>query len=489
MKKENPKAWKIFTSYNSFIIFLVAECLAFVGFGLANVNTIYRFLGLVVALILLVYALLFSPKTERSTFIVFTIPLLLYSVIMCLSIFGSSYFGALENISLFIGLPSFLFMGFAVKKMKKVDIDIFFLTLGAAIALLLLISGIYSLTRYGFFHPILYKNMYYYYNGELFNVSREMKFLIGFSLPEVSIRYVGIFATIATGYLAPLAFLKPKENYKKFLLYLGIGLTGLLTNIFITNVFALIVCAIMLIFVMGFRFIPKNHSSNFIIKCILFILLGLIVLFFFIFAINAVAGGLPFIKDNAFYNRLFISSSYTKPWFDSIFMMTRPEGIFGMANYVTNGTYSMYLFNSKYGTSINFPVNSGSFILDACMEGGLFAFIAIIAFVVIALFSTFKYLYYGKDEQHRKSLVLAVLIGVFIYGNLFYDSMPLIHQNDVYYSFARSMPMLITLFFVGYSFYPLYKENVIEEELVAIEEQYQKDLLTNDKEEEDKDEE
>ena len=490
MKKEHPFAWKIVNNYQSFIIFLVAECLAFVGFGLANVNTIFRFLGFVVAIVLLAYALLFSPKTERNNFIVFALPLLIYSILMCLSVFGGAYFDAFDNISIFVGLPSFLFLGYAVKNIKNVNIDIFFIVIGVSLTLLLLISGIYSLTRYGFFHPLIYKNMFYYFEGELFNVSREMKFFIGFSFPEVSLKYVGLFATLLTGFLGAIFFINPKKDYKKFFIYLAVGLVGLFTNLFITNVFALIITAFTFVIIALYRFLPKNKKITKICLLVTYVLVGLVSLFALSFIINAAAGDLAFIKENEFLSKLYITSSFTKPWHDAIFLMTRPEGIFGIANYVTeNGVYSMYLFNAKYGVSIDFPINSGSYIFDAAMEGGLFAFLLIILFTVLAIISTVRYISKSNDEKYRKAILIGVLLSSVLYANLFYDSMPLIHNDATYYSFARTMPMLLILFFVGYSFYPFFKVKDIALEQKVIDEEYQKDLTTESEDKEDEEDE
>ena len=51
------------------------------------------------------------------------------------------------------------------------------------------------------------------------------------------------------------------------------------------------------------------------------------------------------------------------------------------------------------------------------------------------------------------------------------------------------MPMLIILFFVGYSFYPFFKVKDISLEQKVIDEEYQKDLTTESEDKEDEEDE
>lgn len=436
------KLYALVNRYDTLIVFLVIECLALTAFSLADANIIFRYLAFLISFALIPFVIYFTPRKELLSFALFSIPLVVIAFLTSFSRFTLSMkFGALENLSVMLGTLAFFFLGFAVRKVKAFKIDIALLTIGASIALLVFMSLAYSVFKYGIFHASIYKNLVYYYQGRLFVVSDEIKWLLGFSFVEMSINYMSFFGTLISSALAGLLFLSPSREPRKFYLTLVIGLIGLASIVLVPNLNALYLLIPVAIFAVLYRFVSKREKVGNIVQYIFFAFLGIVGFALLIAILNA--SGVSFISDaiavNAFTNRLFNTNRIMQPINEVLKMMFTIDGLFG---YPT--TYLEALV-----------ARTGAFEFEIIKEGGLFSFLAMIAFLILVFISLFRYSVKSKDHPFVKVIILSALIGAFLHSSFLWETFPQAHNDDIYFSFFRSAPFLIILFLIGYAYYPL----------------------------------
>jgi len=437
--------------YDSLIIFLVIECLALTAFSLADANIVFRYLGFLVSLTLIPYVLLFTTKKELTSLLIFSIPLLVVAILTSFSTFTSVMgYGILDNLSVLLGTIAFFFLGFAVRRIKSFKIDIVLLTIGAAMGLLVLMSLIYTLFSYGPFYAHIYRDMVYYYDGRLFIVSDETKWLLGFSFVEISKNYAALFGTILTSALVGLLFISPIKEPRKFALTAVIGTIGLASIVLIPNLNALYFLIPLALFALLYRFLPKREKAGAIVQYAFYALLGIGGVALVIAVMNA--SGVDFVANaisgSALLNKIFNANRIMAPINAVLASSLRSGGLFGFPLTFLDGLFAA----------------TGAFEFEIIKEGGLIAFLALLAFMILIVFSLFRYSAKSKDSRYVKAIIITILLGVLLNGSFIWETFPLVHGGDYYYSFFRSAPYLLVLFFLGYAYYPLRLTPTIETE-------------------------
>lgn len=444
------KLYALVDKYDSLIVFLVIECLALTAFSLADANIIFRYLGFLISFALIPFALMFTSKREWISLGLFAIPLVVIAFLTGLSTFTISMgFGLIDNLSVVLGTLAFFFLGFAVRRVKRFNIEIALLTIGAAMALLVLLGLAYSLYRYGPFHASLYEGLVYYYDGRLFVVSEETKWLLGFSFVEISTNYVSLFGAMLSTALAALLYISPAKEPRKFAIVAAIGLVGLLSIISIPNLEALILLVPVLLFAIGYRFVKAREKVGIVLQYVFFAVLGIAGIALLIVLLNA--AGVSFLSNaiagNTFLNRLFNTNRIMAPINEVLKPMFSSGGLFGFPLTYLDGLVA----------------NTGAFEFEIVKEGGLLAFLALLVFMLLTIFSLARYSAKSPDKGHVKIVILSLLFAVFLNGSFLWDTFPLIYEDDFYFSFFRSAPYLITLFLIGYAYYPLNGKPSVEE--------------------------
>lgn len=440
--------------YDALIIFLVIECLALTAFSLADANIIFRYLGFLIAIVLIPFALMFTSKKEWLSLGLFSLPLIIIAFLTGFSTFTRDMgYGSLDNLSVVLGTLAFFFLGFAVRRVKKFKIDIALLTIGVAMALLVFLSLVYSLYQYGPFHVALYDGLVYYYDGRLFVVSEETKWLLGFSFVEMSTNYVTLFGTMLSTSLAGLLYVSPKNEPRKFYITLAIGLVGLLSIVLLPNLDALYLLIPVLIFALLYRFIRSREKVGVAVQYIFFALLGIAGIVLLITVLNAanISFLSNFIAGNSLLNRLFNTNRFVSPWNEVLKAMLTSQGFFGFPLTYIDGLVA----------------NTGAFEFEIIKEGGFLAFLALIAFILLVIFSMYRYSAKSKDASYIKIIILTLLIAVFLHGSFLWNTFPLTYTDDYYFSFFRSAPYLLILFIIGYAYYPLRGIPLIDQEVVS----------------------
>ncbi len=443
--------------YDALLIFLILEALALLSFGLADANIIYRYLGFVITLALIPFAVLFVNKKELVSLIIFSIPLIVVSLLVSYSTFTlkTMRYGFLDNTSVFLGSLAFFVLGFVVRKIEKFKIENVLLTIGAAIALLVLISLLYSLFRYGPFHVALYKGLVYYYDGHLYVVSNETKWLLGFEMKETLINYVNFYGALLVAALPGLLFISPKTNLRKFLLTVFIGSVGLISIIVVPNTKALIMLVPVALFALIYRFIKKKDTLQKTVKIIFFVGLALGGLALFVVLLNNlnISSIQNLLANNRLLNRLFNSNRIISPVNEVLKATFSRGGLFGLPLAQIDGLVA----------------KTGAFEFEILKEGGFFAFLFLLIFLVFVIVSSWKYLNKSEDQPFVKVIIISLLIIVLVYGSFLWTPFPFVHDSGIYVSFFRSNIYLLALFFVGFTFHPLWELKCVkcEEKLLV----------------------
>lgn len=437
--------------YDALLIFLILEALALLSFGLADANIIFRYLGFVIALALIPFGVLFVKKKEALSLLIFVTPLIIIALLTAFSRFSISTlnYGLLDNFSVLLGTLAFVSLGFLSRKIKKFKIEHALLTIGAAIALAVLISLLYSLYRYGPFHSAIYKNLVYYYDGRLYVVSKETKWLLGFEMTETLINYVNFYGALLVTALPGLLFISPRKELKKFLLTLGIGVVGLLSIVLVPNVMALLMLIPVLLFALYQKFVKEEIRTQKLINILFiagFAVVGILLIIVFLNNLE-ISFIQNLLQNNHFLDRLFNTNRIMRPINDVLKAGFSSQGLFGFPLTLVDGLMA----------------KTGAFEFEIMKEGGLFAFLALLVFLVFIIISTTRYLRKSKDDQFIKVIVVSALLVVFVYGSFLWTSFPLVYDSGVYVSFYRSNIYLIALFLIGYSFYPMWDLKCHEE--------------------------
>lgn len=435
------KLHALVSKYDSLIIFLVIECLALTAFSLADANVIFRYLGFLIAFALLPFAMMFTSKDEWVSLAFFSIPLVIIAALTGFSTFTTSMgFGILDNLSVVLGTLAFFFIGFALRRVKKFKIDIALLAIGAAMALLVFFSLVYSLYQYGPFHVAIYDGLVYYYDGRLFLVSEESKWLLGFSFVEISIDYISLFGAMTSTALAGLLYVSPKKEPRKFWIMAAIGLVGLLSIVLLPNLNALYLLIPVMLFALAYRFAKARQKWATVVQYIFFAFIGIVGIVLVIAVVNA--AGSNFVSDaiagNTLLNRLFNANRFVRPINDVLKQMFTTSGLFGYPLTYIEGLVA----------------NTGAFEFEIIKEGGLLAFLAILIFIIAVIVAMARYSARSKDPAYVKIIILSVLIAVLLNASFLWQTFPLIYKDDFYFSFFRSAPYLIVLFLIGYAYYP-----------------------------------
>lgn len=463
--------------------FLVMEFLAIVSFGLGGNNLIFYIIGFALAIFGGILTIKRFGKNEIFSLLFLAIPVLALAVFVSFGTFSQGN-SILVNIGAFLGIISFFALGLFLRRTSKVNIDVLLLCIGGGLALLVLISTIYTWFQYGMFYGLIYKNTpIYFYNAHTFNVTEEQGWLNGFSFSEVTLRYSGLFGVLLTTGFAGMLFINPKRELPKFIISGAIGFVGLLALITAPNLTALLfVIPMMLVAgivrVLSDERIPSRAKSiTRSVISISFIVFVVIAILFFAFAfLNAngydqrygfdtqardesLSSIALFVRYNEFFRKLFNNGPIMVPIDKVLNQSAITLNFFGFIN-----SDSYPILNEAILS------NTKVFEIEIIKEGGIFAFIVLFFFLVFVVQNVFRYVKSTKDSSFVKGVLVTFMFTFLLYCSLNYESFPFVHQEANFNSLFRSLPGLILLFVIGFTFYPdLAKGDVpvFEKELVV----------------------
>jgi hypothetical protein len=431
---------------DALLTFLVLECLAICAFALGNISYIFYILGILVGGASIALCFERFKGENLKSLLLFTVPMFILSIFVSFGKLLSSHI--FENILVFLSINIFLFMGIVMRRFKGFKIELVLIVLGFAIALLLLISMIYSWTQYGFFYAAIYKKTpIYYYNAELFDVTKEGYWLVGFSFKEMSINYTSTFAIILACYLLGLLFISPKENKRVFYIFLALGLVGLIYIITIPNFKALLFLVPAIAIALCYRFVKDQKKFTTILDYALLAFMAIAIVFFVLALLNAAGTGIASkIEGNRILNRIFNSNRIMVDINPVLKQAAYKYNLFGFLTVHNPDIMTYVQFEELQEASVT---NTGMFEIELIKEGGLFTIPLIVAVVVITYIFSKKYLLESKDNAFGKVTLVTLLATVFFYLTFENEIFPLIHQNENYYSFFRNPLVLVIIALIG----------------------------------------
>ena len=444
-----------FKDYESISIFLIMELVALVSFCLGGSIIVFHYVGFVVAIVAFLFAYNSYDKKEYKSLILIGAPIIVLAI--CLA-FGNLYGGFsnfLANFGVFLAIPSFFLVGLSARRTKNLSIETLLLCLGFGAALLVLISLFITYAQYGLFYTLIYRNTpAYYYEGNLYNVTKEMSWLNGFKVNEVSLKYAGLFGVLLCSALPALMFIDPKENTKKFIMVAAIGVVGLLSIITIVNISALIFLIPVVLISVVYRFLRDNKKFWKVATWVFEVIFGFAIAALAFAFLNALIPGIQnFTSGNVVLNRLFNANRIMAPFNDVIGAMFKSYNLFGFPIYSAadiSGTNSDIIF-----------ADSGIFELEIIKEGGFFALIAFLMILVVMFISISKYyLKRSKDSHAVKVSLLCFVVSFFLYSSFCWENAQFTH-SDMFLTVGRSFPFLILMFVLGLMFFPFMKEEPI----------------------------
>ena len=431
---------------DALLTFLVLECLAICAFALGNISYIFYILGILVGGASIVLCFERFKGENLKSLLLFATPMFLLSIFVSFGKLLSNHI--FENVLVFLSINIFLFMGVVMRRFKGFKIELVLIVVGFAIALLLLISMVYSWTQYGFFYAAIYKKTpIYYYNAELFNITKEGYWLVGFSFKEMNLNYTSTFAIILVCYLAGLLFVSPKENKRVFYIFLALGLLGFVYLLTIPNFKALIFLVPAIGIALCYKFVKDQKKFTTILDYVLLGIMGLLIIFFVIALVNASGAGIATkIAGSRVLNRLFNSNRIMVDINPVLKQAAYKYNLFGFLTTQDPNTMTYVQFEELQDATV---INTGMFEIELIKEGGLFTIPLIIAVVVVAYIFGKKYLLENKDVNYGKIVLVSILATVFFYLTFENEIFPIIHQNENYYSFFRNPLVLVIIALVG----------------------------------------
>ena len=462
---EDTKEKKRAVEANRIIGYLILALLSLVAFGLGGSTymNIFLMFGFIFSLAIFTFSTDKIDKAKATDLLKYAIPLIVVGIFGSLSNFWITYPGnsiSGDFISLF-GVLSFFVLGYGIKKCKDIKIEWVIFAILGGLALLVLISTIYGLSRYGFFYLTKYANNTYFYDGVYYSIGSEMKLLDGFKFSEVTIRYGSVYAFMLAASLLTLLFIDLKKNPIMFWVILGEGLIGLLSFVALGNFKPLVYLIPVIILALCIRFIkfnPKFDKKEAITGWVFFGIFAILLLIVFINAI----GGVNYFKNIRFIRTLFnnqflllpINQIINATFVDSATNALKPLSIlFGMnsAAHTSWGSSS----NPVQLNSIN--PNAMEFIM--LYEGGILAFLGLCAFFLFVLWGIRKWLREADGVTAVKAFVAIFMFAWVVYMSFNSSVFPYIREKAAYVSpFRRNGLFYLFIFFAGYSATPFWKK-------------------------------
>ena len=438
--------------YDTVLAFLSLEVLCLGSFALGGSTglLIFRILGFFLSLITTGYLFRNFLPEEKTKYWIRLIPFIVLCLLLGVSRFfltnnSSTLSGLISGLAVSVGLFGFFLLGQGVKSIPSLKKDIILLCLGGTLALMAVIPGLYSLIRYGFFYAQRYKGMVYYYDGVVFKIADETKALNGFSFAEISLS-AGKFAAFLLSLAAiPAIFISPKKDAKRFLIYLAFGLLGLIDLLVVpfwkALILVLMVYVLAVIYrVLSYILITKKKAQNttdLICKIIFYVLIGLVATGVLVLVIDALT--------DAIFSNFPIAS-------------IRSSRSSGILSRIAKSIRSVFWQDGSFNfLGILFGVNSGYadtslltrvFEISIIWENGFLAFFLFLFCAFFALRECRYFLSKDSSSIDYKVAIVALLLGLFLYGSLFNDEFPYRHSNT-FAPWSRSSYPLLACFLCG----------------------------------------
>ena len=447
--------------YDTVLSFLGIEIIALVFFGFAGLTgiSVLRIFGALIAVMAFPFVQKAYSKQQQKKIWIRLIPVGVLALLLGFSSFWLRYYSGnvvlaiLQNLLQIIGFVGFFLLGFCLKNIPSLKGEYVVFGVLCGLALLTLISGVYGLSRYGFFYAKRYSGQVYYFDGVVFPIASETKTLNGFSLVECSMAYGKTSAFLLGASGIGLFWMNPKKNLRNFLILAGFALVGVLDLAFIPLKRVLILL-FLVYFAMGMVrlfMLWKGKAANAVALCVWIFLmvcvLALVVLFF--------ADASNDILLNAGIPRISLSLASDTSFFGRIRLAIQDIFYGGYYNRGTTGiSFKTLLFGFDLSSGVHL---TRCFEINVLYENGLLGFAA----YLVVLFLAIRHYYFALRKENENHAIQGVFMGIlfaaFIYLTFYSDELPFRHASG-FVPVTRS-PLIFGLLAIGgYLYSPTFSE-------------------------------
>ncbi|OQC10529.1 MAG: hypothetical protein BWX74_00602 [Tenericutes bacterium ADurb.Bin087] len=446
-------------------LFLALEVVLFIALDFGNIGTVFKGLAFILAAILAPFFFEEMKLDLGQGLYVLLMPILFYALVtMVAPAYGSypemylnevfmqlSFITRLINL---LGVVSLLLLGYFIGKSEVFATKHIFIVVLAGLAAPVLVSLFATLINYGFFHPLVYKNLVTYYSGQEYDVASQASLLYGFRIMVGDLKALASMAVIIASAGLGLLFLNEQKDKFTIISLAIISAIGLLTLILTASFAALIYLLPALIFALLLKFDLLKKLKN---KVTLGVVLGLVAIGTLIFLLTAYnVFNLQVVwQTNRITRKLFFNGYMQR------FYIVFKEAV-GFRNLY--GYFVMTLNGNKI-----FP--TGNFLFDVMWMDGLIGFLALFAFLVIFVMRLVKYFNKDKDDKILKVVLISVLLTAFFRFMLRYPFNIFTYEDFRainYFPIINSPIFLLIVFIAGCVF--VVKEEHKDEEEVTHEE-------------------
>ena len=448
-----------FKQYKSIIGFLILEILALVSFTFANINEVFYLITTILSICAFLFAF-FTNSNKKDFYKMLPIVAGLF-LISGIAAFGgfSGRISLLSNIATFFAIPSFFSLGFFARRIDDVKPEHILLAIGFGLAAITLVGTITTWVQYGLFYAEIHKaKPIYFYEGTAYNAVKEMGWLVGFKITEVSVDYGGMFAILCAAFLPALIFINIKENRNLFICSAIIGGIGFISIITVPNWKALIFLVLASLFALVYKLFKEKMLVVNILSLLVVVVVGLGVVFYLLTIINAGIG----FKFTGIFDKLCRNNFIIRP---------ASHTLLGAFATDTNGLpFNLFGFNidhpqaaligedGLYGI-VQEPtlIFEYEIIKEVGLIGTLFVlglFAAMFVFVV-------RYIRDSKDNAFIKNVIVIFLVAFMLYATFGFDVKSQPHNDGFYQPFLRSVPFMLVLFLFGFTYFVPDKEQKV----------------------------
>ena len=402
------------------ISFIALEFIFLLSFNFLNFGNIYKLIAVAGATFMLVIYWKLWSEDKKTDLILMVASFAIFSLFYALSPVVLESQSFLYSLITLLGLPAIFIVGYVLRQQQSVSLKSILQAIVFGIALLVLISWIYTMYRYLPLYRLLYQDQVIYILGEMYRVSAEAKWLIGFQFIEVDVNYTAIYIALLLSLSPGLLFLKKPIMFKDHIWWLVPFFIGLMVafTLPLISVFGFILPAWIVILLDRYQDKLKTLSWYKKVPTITFIILIIVVSIFIldafnIFGMTAIITAIPPLR-----------------WVFHHPLVDRYQAVLRIAlQFPLGGFVPIIVGSTLYQTT-------GSIIFDTLNQAGLFAFIGLILaifFMVNALMA------YARKTSHslERTLVLSVIITLSFYFLFLYDMFPYIREE------SRQIPLLV----------------------------------------------
>ena len=304
-----------------------------------------------------------------------------------------------------------------------------------AIALLVLISFIATLSLYGPLHAALYKDEVYYWEGMAFHVADEASLLTTSGILTVSsLEYSFLPFLLAASGIA-LLFLDPRGKRLLLGILLSCSFLGFLVLAFLPNALALIILLAFYLAGIALRFIPWAARTPRWLGVLMLVVLSLALAFSLLILFLAFTG--TDIYGSGFLRKLFDNQRFMEPVNRSI-QAVSSSGVlgllFGLDPFTSSGGLTFSTWNGGYTYWNEVPLTNLQ--ASSFQEGGILAFLSSAWLFLVAIGVCY---WAARDVRSGKSPWDRALLSVFaiawiLYASLQMDAFPFVREPTTYLS-------------------------------------------------------